>query len=123
MKDRKRVLLVDDEEIILADLAHTLCKQGYEIAGTAASGREAIEAAAVNKPDLVLMDVRLQGNTDGVEAARQIRQTSDVPILFVTAHARVLALEMAELPGRYGWIAKPFSPSQLRETIESILHR
>jgi len=121
MTNRKRILLVEDEEIILADLARTLRKQGYEIAGTAASGEEAIEAAAGTKPDLVLMDVRLQGSINGLEAARRIREASEVPILFITANSIELAPDIAELPGHYGSITKPFSPNQLRETIEAIL--
>jgi CheY-like chemotaxis protein len=123
MTERKRILLVEDEEIIVADLMRTLRNEGYEIAGTAASGREAIEAAAASNPDLVLMDVRLRGSMDGIEAARRIRQTSEVPIVFVTANISVLALDMVKFPGRYGSLAKPFSPGKLRETIEAILQQ
>ena len=75
MTKQRRVLLVEDEEIILADLSRTLEKQGYEIAGTALSGSEAVLVAASVQPDVVLMDVQLQGRMDGLEAARQIRQT------------------------------------------------
>lgn len=121
MTARKRILLVDDEEIILADLGRTLRKQGYEIAGTALSGPEAIQAAAELKPDLVLMDVRLQGSMDGIEAARQIWRASGVPVVFVTAHVGALALRTAELPGPYSSIGKPYSPAELCRTIESFL--
>ena len=123
MTDRKRLLLVEDEQIILADLARLLSKQGYEIVGTAQSGPEAIAAAAATQPDLVLMDVQLQGSMDGLEAARQIWQTARVPIVFVSAHTHVLKAALFELPDHFGSITKPFSPSQLRETVESMLHQ
>jgi len=118
--ERKRLLVVEDEEIILADLTWTLRRQGYEIAGTACSGEEAIQIALTVHPDLVLMDVRLRGRMTGIEAAQKIQQASGVPVLFVTAHARTLAAEPPQLPGRFRSISKPFSPSQLRDSIESI---
>ena len=116
MTKQKRVLLVEDEEIILADLSRTLEKQGYEIAGTALSGPEAVLVAASVQPDVVLMDVQLQGRMDGLEAARQIRQTSQVPIVFVTANSNTL--QLANLPVHCNRISKPFSPRQLREALE-----
>lgn len=122
MTDAKRILIVEDEEIIMADIARTLRAQGYDVAGTAASGAAAVQAAAASRPDLVLMDVRLQGRIDGIEAARLIRQQSEVPILFVTAYSGALSLDLDQLPGRHGSIAKPFSPSELRRAIEAILH-
>ncbi len=83
---KSELILLVKEEIILADLARALRKQGYEVAGTAQS------AAAVVQPDVVLMDVRLQGSMDGAEAARQIRRTSEVPIVFLTANVSALNL-------------------------------
>jgi CheY-like chemotaxis protein len=115
----KRILLVDDEEIILADLAHTLRRHGYEIAGTALSGPDAISAAASLSPDVVLMDIRLQGNMDGLEAATRIRETNDVPIIFVTANAS--ALNLADFRGLHAVILKPFAPHQLRHALKSFL--
>jgi CheY-like chemotaxis protein len=115
----KRVLLVDDEEIILADLARTLRQHGYEIVGTALSGPDAIDAVAATRPDVVLMDIRLQGGMDGLEAAKRIRETNRVPIIFVTANASVLNL--ANFTGLHAVIVKPFAPHQLRRTLESIL--
>lgn len=121
MSEGPRVLVVEDEEIILEDMRRRLRKQGYVIAGTASSGLEAIRAAASTSPDIVLMDLRLQGSMNGMEAARQIRQNSDVPILFVSAHANTLASTLPNLPGKNGVLVKPFSPNQLNDAIESML--
>ncbi len=81
--------------------------------------RRAIAAAASLQPDVVLMDVRLQGKIEGVEAARQIRATNEVPIVFISAHAR--ALKLADFPGRHLSIVKPFAPRQIREALEAVL--
>jgi two-component system, cell cycle sensor histidine kinase and response regulator CckA len=121
MSKRGRVLVVEDEEIILADVTRQLRKQGYVIAGTASSGTEAIRAAGTTNPDIVLMDLRLQGRMNGLEAARQIREASAVPILFVSAHAGALAASLPDLPGRNRVLLKPFSPSELHEAIEAML--
>jgi CheY-like chemotaxis protein len=118
---RLRLLVVEDEEINLADLVRTLRKLGYRIAATASSRPKAIRAAASANPDLVLMDVRLKGDMDGIEAARQIREASEVPILFVTAHTGGVTPKIAELPGHFGTISKPFSPSKLRDAIDATL--
>jgi two-component system, sensor histidine kinase len=121
MMDRKRLLVVEDEEIILADLTWILRRQGYEIAGTASSGPDAVRIASKVDPDLVLMDVRLRGAMSGIEAAQKIQQASGVPVLFVTAHARALNDEALKLSGPFNSISKPFSPLQLRDSIEAIL--
>lgn len=121
MNDRpKRILIVEDEEIILADIARIVRSQGHQVAAAVSSGPAAVEAAETVRPDLVLMDVRLQGSMDGVAAAHRIRAKSDVPILFVTAYAGAVSLNFGDLPGRYGSIAKPFSATELRQAIASI---
>ena len=121
MSEARRVLVVEDEEIILADMTRQLRKQGYVIAGTACSGAEAVTAATTANPDIVLMDLRLRGNVNGLEAARQIRETSAVPILFVSAQAGAIAANISKLAGHNGVLLKPFSPGELREAIESML--
>ena len=121
MSEARRVLVVEDEEIILADITRQLRKHGYVIAGTASSGAQAIRAAATTNPHVILMDLRLQGSMNGYEAARRIRESSQVPILFVSAHASALGASLPELPGRNGVLLKPFSPSELRDAIELML--
>ena len=117
----RRIAIVEDEEIILADMARTLRKGGHEIVGTASSASAALQVARTTEPDLIVMDVRVHGRADGIEAARRIREFSDVPILFVTAHASALALGPDDLGGRYATLAKPFSPSELNNAVRAIL--
>jgi CheY-like chemotaxis protein len=120
-KPKPRILLVEDEEIVLAAVTLQLQRTGFEVVATASSGEAAIEAAAVKRPDIILMDLRLQGRMNGLEAARQIRQSSTAPILFVTAHAHKLSAVLQDLPGNNRVLSKPFSTSELRGAIDSAL--
>ncbi len=112
----KKILIVEDEILIAEDLRLTLQRLGYQVVGMASSGSEAIQKAGKLHPDLVLMDVRLQGSLDGVGTARQIRRVADTPIIYVTAYASVLA--SLDLEEGCTCLAKPFSPSQLQTAIE-----
>ena len=116
-----KIFIVEDEILIAEDLRLILQRMSYEVVGIASSGAEAIRKAQKLHPDLVLMDVRLQGPMDGVETARQIRSTADIPIIFITAYASVLA--SLEPNDHYTRLAKPFSPSQLQAAIETALGR
>jgi two-component system, sensor histidine kinase len=114
-------LVVEDEEIILADLVFTMNRLGYQVAATASTGTDAIRAAAEHKPDLVLMDLRLQGRMSGLDAAREIQGNAPVPILFVTAHAHLLMGQAEGLSGPHKCLAKPFSSGDLSSSIEAML--
>ena len=114
-----KVLIVEDEILIAEDLRLILQRMGYQVVGIASSGIEAVRLADGAHPDLVLMDVRLQGAMDGVEAARQIRRVADIPIIYVTAHASVLA--SLEQDHRSIRLAKPFSPAQLQAAINAVM--
>jgi CheY-like chemotaxis protein len=114
-----RILIVEDEILIAEDLRLTLQNIGYRVVGIVSSGPKAVQKARETRPDLVLMDVRLQGAMDGVEAARLIRNEADIPIVYVTAHASVLA--SVETNDRCTRLAKPFSPLQLQTAIDALL--
>ena len=114
-----KVLIVEDEILIAEDLRLILQRMGYQVIGIASSGIEAVQIANKAHPDLVLMDVRLQGAMDGVETARHIRRIADIPIIYVTAHASVLA--SLEQDDRSVRLAKPFSPLQLQTVIDTVL--
>ncbi|CCO24340.1 response regulator [Maridesulfovibrio hydrothermalis] len=119
----KRILVVDDERIVNLDIQATLKRLGYIIVGDAVSGDEAIEKAAKFKPDLVLMDIKLRGEMDGVEAANFIIKSYDVPVVFLTAYSDDQTLNRAKLSGPFGYLLKPFEERDLRSAIEIALYK
>ncbi len=83
----ERILIVEDERITAADLQDTLRELGYVVTGIASTGQDALREAERDPPDLVLMDIRIQGDMDGTETARQLRDRFDIPVVYLTAHA------------------------------------
>jgi DNA-binding NtrC family response regulator len=118
-----RVLIVEDEQIVAVDLEGHLERLGYQVAQTAASGEEACEKVLQAQPDLILMDVRLEGPMDGIEAAQRIRQRWEMPIIFLTAYCDAATLERAKLVEPYGYLVKPFVPSDLHAAIQMALYK
>ena len=117
------ILLVEDEVIVSADIANKLRKMGYDIAGSATTGEEAIEMAGRVKPSLVLMDIRLAGEMDGITAAETIRRHCPVPVVFLTAHSDKPTLQRARQTEAFGYILKPFDDRELHTQIEMALYR
>lgn len=117
----ERILLVEDELAIAYLTAKTLCSLGYEFAGTAWSGEEAIRTVRTNKPALVLMDIGLQGPMDGIEAARRIHLDQDIPVVFLTAADDDTTLTRAKSAEPLGYLVKPFEPRNLHAAIEIAL--
>ena len=118
-----RILIVEDESIIALDIKTSLKHAGYAIAGVASSGKEAIALAHSEQPDLILMDIRLQGLMDGIEAAHQIHEQQSCPIVFLTAHTDSQTLDRAKLTDPFGYLTKPFEDHSLITTIEIALAR
>ena len=118
-----KILVVEDEVIVAEDIGFRLKKLGYIVTATVASGEEAIEKVAENRPDLVLMDIVLKGDMDGVTAAEKIRNRVDIPTVFLTAYADDQTLQRAKLTNPFGYIIKPFQQNDLRVAIEIALHR
>jgi len=118
-----RILVVEDEGIVARDIRHTLERLGYAVPAVASSGEEAVEKAAETHPDLVLMDIVLQGDMDGVEAADQIRSHFDVPVVYLTAYADENLLERAKITEPFGYLLKPFQERELHATVEMALHK
>ena len=104
-----RVLVVEDEALVARDLVHTLVDMGYQVTGCAASGEDAVRAAGRDTPDVVLMDIRLRGVMDGVEAARVMRDMFQLPVIFVTVHADDQTVARAFLVDPYFYVVKPFT--------------
>jgi len=120
---QKKILIVEDESIIAEDISDSLISLGYRITGMVYSGEEAIEAAAKFRPDLVLMDVNLQGEIDGITAAAEIRSRFQIPVVYLTAYADENTLRRVNATKPFGYIVKPFEEKNLHTTIQLALHR
>jgi CheY-like chemotaxis protein len=120
---KARILVVEDEGIVALDLKLRLLGFGYLVTALAASGEAAIQAAATTRPDLVLMDIRLQGHMDGIEAAREILARFDIPVIYITALSDDRTMQrIAETP-HSGYILKPLDDGDLQTAIERGLSR
>jgi CheY-like chemotaxis protein len=116
-----RIMVVEDNNIVVMELRDRLQNLGYAIAAVAPYGEEAIEKAAETRPDLVLMNIRLRGDIDGIEAAKEIRERFDIPVVYLSALTDQDTLRRAEMTEPYGYIIKPFDERQLQATIEMAL--
>lgn len=116
-----RILIVEDERLIAVDLQKRLTRLGYSVVALAASGMEAIQKALALRPDLVLMDIRLQGEMDGVEAAQQILASAAIPVVFMTAYVDEETLRRVRATSPWGCLYKPFTPHQVQATLAHVL--
>ncbi len=117
------ILIVEDERIVAKDLELRLKMLGYVIVGSVASGEEAVQLTAQLLPDLVIMDIRLNGELDGIEAADRIRKKHFIPVIYLTAHSDEETLQRAQLTEPYGYLLKPFQERELRTAIEMGLYK
>ncbi len=118
-----RILTVEDEGIVAANLKATLQELGYEVVMNVRSGEQAIEKAGQLKPDLVLMDVMLDGQMDGIEATKYIESNYRIPVVYLTAYSDKEILERAKPTNSYGYIVKPFEERNLGVTLEMALYK
>lgn len=118
-----KILIVEDEGIVAKDLQNRLKKFGYCVPAVAASGEQAINKAAELCPDLVLMDIRLKGDIDGIEAAQEIYTRFNIPVIYLTAYADDSTLERAKVTEPLGYLLKPFKERELYTTIEIALNK
>lgn len=117
------VMVVEDEQLIAKDIADTLTKLGYDVTGTVSSAEACVASAATRRPDLVLMDIHLQGKLDGIEAARLLRERFDIPVVFLSAYADEGTVARAKQSAPLGYLLKPFRKSELRSAVEVGLFR
>ena len=117
------LLVVEDEAIVALDLESNLCEIGYSVYGTADNGRAAIAMARHNKPDLVLMDINLKGDMDGIAAAEEIAGAMRIPVVFLTSFSDSATVERAVRTAPYGYVTKPFQIKELRAVIEVALYK
>jgi two-component system, response regulator PdtaR len=112
-----RILITEDEAVIAMDLMHLLRELGHQVTGVAVSAEEAYKAIKNDKPDLILMDVSLKGSVNGIEAAKIINQTDQIPVIFVTGQSDRLTLNLIKQTN-FPYIVKPFDNYSLRKNIE-----
>lgn len=118
-----RVLIVEDERIIVLDLSDRLKRFGCKVAGSCATAEEAIELAHAERPDLILMDIMLAGGRDGIDAAVQLRRELGIPVVFLTAYSDSQIIERAKQAEPYGFIIKPFKERELYSVIELAIYK
>jgi PAS domain S-box-containing protein len=118
-----RVSIVEDEALIAMDLERRLRALGYVVVSTVATGQEALNEVASHRPDLVLMDIRLEGEMDGIDAALRIRNQYRTPVLFLTSHTDESTIQRAKLTSAFGYLAKPFAERELHAAMQFALHR
>ena len=117
------VLVVEDEAIVAADLAAQLRRLKYKVPAVVSTGEEALALVSRMSPSLVLMDIKLAGKVDGIEAARRIQTELATPVIYLSAHSDEATLARAKTTGAYGYLIKPFDLAELRTTIEVALYK
>jgi len=120
---RSRLLIVEDEGIVALNIQTRLEGLGYNVVASVSSGEEAIQVAGETRPDLILMDIKLDGKVDGIEAAAEIRRLFQLPVVYLTAYTNDDTLNRAKLTEPYGYILKPFEARDLCTTIEVALYK
>ena len=119
----EKILIVEDEEIVVLDISSALESSGYVVAATANSGDDAIKKATEVMPDLVLMDIVLKGTLDGIDAADKIRDLFNIPVIYLTAHTDESTLRRAKVSQPFGYVVKPFRERDLLIAIEFALYQ
>jgi DNA-binding response OmpR family regulator len=120
---KKNILIIEDEIITAMSLQHLLELWGYRMCGQASSGKEAVEIAINEKPDIVLVDVSLSGDINGIEVARQIRSCFSIPIIFMTGYSDEETMEAIKEIEPAGCFVKPLDFNKLRTTLDSIVQK
>ena len=120
---RTRLMLVEDERVVAMNLSQRLGMLGYDVHAVASSGAEALERASQAWPDVVLMDIRIDGNIDGIETAEQLNSIRPVPVVYLTAHSDEATLARARGSRPFGYLLKPFSEREMHATIQMALAR
>jgi signal transduction histidine kinase len=120
---KAKILVVEDEVIIATDIKDCLEKSGYNVPAVAAYGEQALEKVAELHPDLVLMDVMLKGDMNGIEAAEKILDNFNIPVVYLSAYSDQKTLQKAKTTQPFGYILKPFEETQLITTIEIAINR
>ncbi len=121
--EKIKILVVEDEIILALGLKNKLESLGYVVTDIAASGNETLHKVGENKPDLIMMDIVLKGDMDGIETAAILNETESIPIIYLTAYADDEILKRAATTEPYGYILKPYKEKELKANIEMAIYR
>src|SRR4051812_6190232 len=121
--EKLNIFIVEDESIVAKDIQNSLTKLGYNVVGFANNGKDAIERITELMPDLVLMDIMIKGNLTGIDVSEKIKETMNIPVIFLTAYADESTLSRAKITEPYGYILKPFKEIDLHSTIEMAIYK
>lgn len=120
---KEKILFVEDDDVLARIISWRLTNLGYQVCGRATSGKEAMELVVQEKPDIVLMDINIQGDIDGVETTEMIKKAFKTPVIYLTSHSDGPTLERAKATQPDGFVLKPFGDNELRVAIELALSR
>ena len=118
-----RILIVEDDAVLAMELQETLIHLGYQVSGLAATGKAAVESTLAQKPDIILMDIRLRGAVTGIQAVEEIHQHLDIPVVYLTAFADETLLQQAKITDAYAYLVKPVRERELRAGLEMALYK
>ncbi len=121
--EKQEILIVEDEGVIALQIESALQRMGHSVVGIYASGEKALESMETARPDLVLMDIKIQGRLDGIEVADRIRKQYNIPIIYITAHSEESTIERVKLTEPYGYLLKPVSQKELQIAVEMVLYK
>jgi two-component system, cell cycle sensor histidine kinase and response regulator CckA len=116
-------MIVEDDRVVARDIRTLVSRMGHSVVGVTGSGEEAVTLAATEQPDLVLMDIRLEGKMDGIEAAQRIRSKDQIPVVFLTAYGNEEIMRRASLTEPLGYLLKPFEEPRMRTAIQIALYK
>lgn len=123
MGEKKRILIVEDQALLAAIIEEQLEKVGYEVMGVVSSGEKAIEQAIEDKPDLIIMDIILKGEIDGITAVEEIHRDSPIPVIYMTASSDIETIQRANNTKHKGYLKKPVNKDDLEITIAAVLRQ
>ena len=121
--EKARILVVEDGNVIAKDLSLRLKNLGYDVAGVANSGEDALKLIEETRPDLILMDIMLKGDIDGIETASLVKERFDIPVVYLTAFSDDETIARAKITGPFGYILKPFEERELKSNIEIAIYK
>lgn len=123
MATKQKIMVVEDEIVVAMDIKNSLASWGYEVTGPVPSGEDAVEVARAGNPDLILMDIHLKGEIDGIDTAIKIHSELDIPVIFLTAHTDDQLVDRSKASAPYGYLVKPFEDRELQIAIELALYK